>query len=229
MAASAASIFSPNSQSTNKPRPFLQCMAANESRQSPIRIKQVAVLLPLPWRLGRPRRTLVPLRVQWTLHRLMAIAFRCQPLAGSRCRRFFWLPGRRRTVSHSDSWLLLQTPFPGLPLPSSLMRSSTPQRASAPSTCGNTLLPAYALTPWWRLLCLFSLSCVRKTVWPRRRIAAHSRRLQQMPRTDTCCRSWCCLHPFSFSYLYADYQHSGRRRRSCQQRQSGQWIRSPAR
>ena len=66
MAASAAGfqIFT-TSVTVAEPHPFLQFMAANESRQSPIRIKQVALLLPLPWRLGRPRRTLVPLRVQW--------------------------------------------------------------------------------------------------------------------------------------------------------------------
>jgi len=54
MAASAASIFNPNSQSTNKPHPFLQIVAANESRQSPIRIKRSAVICLRPGGFAAP-------------------------------------------------------------------------------------------------------------------------------------------------------------------------------
>lgn len=55
-------LFSPLQR--YEPHPFLHVSAANESRQTPIRIKRLAYLLPSPWRLDRPRRTLVPLRVQ---------------------------------------------------------------------------------------------------------------------------------------------------------------------
>lgn len=67
----------------------------DESRQTPIRIKRAAMTCLSPWRLRRPRRTLVPQRVQGVLHRpvvagfsapipcwltLRAIRFHCKPV-----------------------------------------------------------------------------------------------------------------------------------------------------
>jgi hypothetical protein len=64
--AALAANFSPYilAAAASEPRPFLHFMAANESRQTPIWFKRWALPLPSPWRRSRPRRTLVPRRVQ---------------------------------------------------------------------------------------------------------------------------------------------------------------------
>ena len=65
VAAQAAILaFLPVPSPTSEPRPFSHIVAANESRQTPIRIKRQASVWPSPWRHNRPRKILVPLRVQ---------------------------------------------------------------------------------------------------------------------------------------------------------------------
>ena len=79
--------------------PVFSFRGCDESHQTPIRIKRAAMLLPSPWRLCRPRKTLVPHRVQWVNHRpvaagvlapiprwltLRAIRFYCKPVTASR-------------------------------------------------------------------------------------------------------------------------------------------------
>jgi len=59
----------------------------DESRQTPIRIKRAAIFCLSPWRLGRPRRTLVPQRVQWVHTDPWLPKLRRQSLGGSRCGR----------------------------------------------------------------------------------------------------------------------------------------------
>ena len=76
------------------------------------------MLLPSPWRFDRPRKTLVPQRVQWANHRpvvaevpapipcwltLQAIRFYCKSVTAAR-------------HPIQTKWLSLQSPNPGLPV-----------------------------------------------------------------------------------------------------------------
>jgi hypothetical protein len=71
-------------------------------------------VLPPPWRLCRPRRTLVPHRVQWVYHRPVA----ADPLAPIPCWltwqaiRFCCTPVTASLRSIQTKWLLLQSQVP---------------------------------------------------------------------------------------------------------------------
>ena len=74
--------------------------------------------MPSPWRLGRPRRTLVPRRVQGVLHRPM-VAGHPAPIPGwlaSRAIRVACTPVTAIRPPIQTRWLLRQSPNPGWPV-----------------------------------------------------------------------------------------------------------------
>lgn len=137
--------------------------------------------LPSPWRLGRPRRTLVPLRVHMVHHiRVAAIT-----LAPIRCWltslaiRFLQL-GDGGTASNSFAWAEVPPgSLLGLPVTVLIMQSSVSrQMACAPSRCESTLAPACGLVISSQQRRLFSSSFAHKTVWPGHSFVAHELLLQ---------------------------------------------------
>jgi len=86
-------------------------VAAIESRQSPIEIKRQAILpCPRPGGLGRPRKTLVPRRVQTVEAQIRGCRWvRRQPQSGSRLGRFALAKRVARSGVQSVSWLDRQT------------------------------------------------------------------------------------------------------------------------
>lgn len=74
--------------------------------------------LPSPWRLRRPRRTLVPQRVQWVHHRPVATGFPA-PIPwwlASRAIRLYCTSVTAARHPIQTKWLSLQSPNPGLPV-----------------------------------------------------------------------------------------------------------------
>ena len=98
--------------------PVSSLHGCDESHQTPIWIKRAAVSCLSPWRLCRPRRTLVPQRVQWVNHRPVVAGFPA-PIP---C----WLTLRAIRICYKSvtanrppiqtQWLWLQSPNPGLPV-----------------------------------------------------------------------------------------------------------------
>lgn len=89
----------------------------DESRQTPIRIKRAAMIRRSPWRLRRPRKTLVPQRVQWVHHRPVA-AGSPAPIPGWLTLRAIRVYCKSVTAARhpiQTKWLSLQSPCPGLP------------------------------------------------------------------------------------------------------------------
>jgi hypothetical protein len=119
--------------------PVSSIMAANESRQPPIRIKRSAMLLPSPWQLGRPRRTLVPLRVQW-----IAQIHGCRFSAPTPCWltlqaiRFAARGNRGQRHIHSIDLSINNDNLAVIPGPRSGTRN--PDRSWIPAFAGMTLL-----------------------------------------------------------------------------------------
>jgi len=72
-----------------EPRPFLRLMAASASRIAPDTHRDQASARPgpAPWRHGRPRRTLVPPRIQKNFTEPWLPACRRQSPDGLRCGR----------------------------------------------------------------------------------------------------------------------------------------------
>jgi hypothetical protein len=90
LAAPAANVFDWSLSATVLvPRPFLRLMAASASRIAPDthRDQASARVRPAPWRHGRPRRTLVPSRIQKSFTELWLPAGRRQSPDGLRCGR----------------------------------------------------------------------------------------------------------------------------------------------
>src|SRR5262245_37201503 len=98
--------------------PVSSMNGCDESRQTPIRIKQVAMNCRSPWRLGRPRRTLVPQRVQWVDH-IPGAADALAPILGwlaLRAIRISLQIGDGDTVSNSFALAVAPVCFAGLPV-----------------------------------------------------------------------------------------------------------------
>lgn len=97
--------------------PVSSTHGCDESRQTPIRIKRTAMHCLSPWRLRRPRRTLVPQRVQCVHHRPMA-AVSPAPIPGwltLQAIRLYCKPVTAARHPIQTMWLSLQSPNPGLP------------------------------------------------------------------------------------------------------------------
>lgn len=118
-----------NSPCRGRPRPFLHVMAATNRARHPSGSSQGQYGCPSPWRPSRPRRTWVPPRVQLSLHRPVA-ADGSAPIPRWLARRAirFLQTGDGDTASHSDRWLALQSPYPGLPF---AVVTHTKQRATS--------------------------------------------------------------------------------------------------
>ena len=114
----------------------------DESRQTPIRIKRAAMTCRSPWRPGRPRRTLVPQRVQWVEH-IPVAADALAPIRGWLALRAIRVYCKSVTATRHpihSRWLWLQSAFLACRSPSLVMRSSASRRmACAPSECGSML------------------------------------------------------------------------------------------
>ena len=108
----------PYSVCSCRSRPFLHFMAATNRARHPSGSSERRCCCRSPWRLCRPRRTLVPHRVQWVKHRPVA--------AGSSAPIPCWLTLRAIRVYCKSvtatrhpiqtKWLSLQSPYPGLPV-----------------------------------------------------------------------------------------------------------------
>lgn len=131
----------------NRPHPFLQSMAANESRQPPIRIKRSAMRCLRPGGLAAPEEPWCRF-VSNGFYRLVATGFPV-PTPG-------WLTSQairftaRVTANGIPFRLVAHRPGPlsGLPSPSLLMQSSASHlRVGAPSKCGSRLGPACGPAP----------------------------------------------------------------------------------
>lgn len=87
MAAIAASIFKSQLPTNEQTAPFSSNHGCEQIAPVSHQGQASSNVLLSPWRFGCPRKALVPLRVQWTLHRFVATGLRCQLLAGSRFKR----------------------------------------------------------------------------------------------------------------------------------------------
>jgi hypothetical protein len=141
------------------------------SRQTPIRLKRPAYIGCLsPWWLCHPRRTLVPRRVHW-VRTILVVARRLAPIHGwlaLRAIRFAAHRGRRHGIPFNLSGFWPVNDEGLLVAVVTLMRSSeSHQMVFAPSACGNTRGQACEPRPCGQALNSSSLSCARRTVWPR--------------------------------------------------------------
>ena len=90
-------------------------MAATNRARHPSRSSEQPCHGLSPWRLGRPRRTLVPKRVQWLITDPWLPTWRLQSIDGSRCGRSALLQtGDGGTPSHSDPSAVTPVALPGL-------------------------------------------------------------------------------------------------------------------
>lgn len=132
---------------TDEPRPFLHSWlrtnrASHPSGSSDQRCSAFALAaLPPQKNVGAASRPIDFITDSWLP------ILRCQPLSGSRHRRLVYCSGdggRHSIQTHGSS----SRPHIGLAAAVKLMRSNAPRRrASAPSGCGNTPVPACAPMP----------------------------------------------------------------------------------
>ena len=98
-----------------QPHPFLRFLAATNRARHPSGSSKRPCHCLLPWRLRRPRRTLVPKRVQWLITDPWLSSDRLQSLTGSRRGRSALLQtGGGGTSSHSDPSALTPVAILGL-------------------------------------------------------------------------------------------------------------------
>lgn len=111
------SIYS-NAVCSGRSHPFLRFMAATNRTKHPSRSSERRCVCLSPWRLCRPRRTLVPQRVQWVHHRPVA-ADSPAPIPWWLTLRAIRLYCKSVTAARhpiQTLWLSLQSPNPGLPV-----------------------------------------------------------------------------------------------------------------
>ena len=195
MAAPAANVFHWSlPAAVFVPRPFLRLMAASASRIAPDTHQDQASarVRPAPWRHGRPRRTLVPSRIQKSSTELWLPAGRRQSPDGLRCgRSAVTAAGDGDPASNSVQLVAAPVTVRGSPDRRRPFRQSSALHRTAcpPLGYGSRRAPACAPTPWWQRCCWSWPSCAHGNAWPRGKSAWQNSPPRRRLRQDICCRS----------------------------------------
>ena len=150
---------------------------------------------PSPWRLGRPRRTLIPRPVQEISQFPWLSVSPGRPIFGWLTYAGDPLPsaaGDGDPASNPVQLVATPVTVPGSPdRRLSFRRSSALHRtAGPPSGCGSRRARACAPTPWWAtIVSVAGLLCAGRSAWPRGSSGARNSAASTNAQPDPCCCS----------------------------------------